>query len=170
MALLLNPSNFGSWELTYSRKLVGDTNQPRGVRVPYIDPVEIPYIPTSRIFLVGTFLRDAKPTWYRAGYLTQEIRNVQISDSVVFEGLPGTPDTTVDGSTQIIGLNRVQMVIFPKYSSNFSLRFEAVAWLKSLILTIWEYKGTETDSTEELIEATRAKLEAIEFKIDNLGV
>jgi hypothetical protein len=167
MALSFNPSELGAWELTYSRKLVG-VDPTRGVKVPYIEPVEIPYIPSSGIFLVGTFSIDARPTWYRAGYLTQELRNVQINDVVLFEGLPGQPDTTVDGSQYIIGLNRIQLIVLPKYSNNFSLRFEAVAWLKKLTLTIWEYRGQETDTTEELIQATRAKLETLEFKIDNL--
>ena len=170
MALSFNPSDFGAWELTYAKKLVSANNQPSGLFLPYLDIVEIPYIPTSGIFLVGTFSLEAKPTWYRAGYLTQEIRSVKINDSVLFEGLPGSPDTTVDASTQVIGLNRIQLVILPKYSSNFSLRFEPVPWLKKLSFTLWEHKGTETDSVEELLEATRVKLETIEFKIDNLGV
>jgi len=168
MGLSFNPSELGAWELTYSRELVGVEPELRGVRVPYIEPVEIPYIPTSRIFLIGTFSLDAKPTWYRAGYLTQEIRNIQISDTVLFEGLPGQPDTTIDGSNHIIGLNRIQLIVLPKYSSNFSLRFEAVAWLKKLTLSIWEYRGGESDSTEDLIQAMRAKLETLEFKIDSL--
>lgn len=146
MALSFNPSNFGAWELVYQRKLIKSNNndlpfdveRPRNPRVPYIDPVEIPLIPTSHIFLVGTFSLDTKPTWYRAGYLFQEILGVKVDDSVVFEGLNSTPDTTIDATNRIIGLNRIQLVIFPKYSSSFALRFEAVAWLKSLNLTIWE--------------------------------
>lgn len=177
MALSFNPSNLGSWELVYQRQLQSASNnllfgvqRPRGARIPYIDPVEIPLIPTSRIFLVGTFSRDAKPTWYRAGYLTQEILGVKVDDTVVFEGLNSSPDTTVDADNRVIGLNKVQLVVFPKYSSSFALRFETVAWIKSLNLTIWEYRGQESDTIEELIQATRAKLEAIEYKIDNLGM
>ncbi len=169
MSLSFNPSELGSWELVYSARLTNQNpDQPVGVRIPYIDPVEVPLIPTSRIFLIGTFSREARPSWYRAGYLTQEIIGVSISDEVVFEGLPGTPSTAIDGNSRIIGLNRIQLVIFPKYSSNFRLRFDAVAWLKSLTLSIWEYRGEETDTTEELIQAARAKLETIEAKIDNL--
>ncbi|BDA68212.1 hypothetical protein CAL7716_023780 [Calothrix sp. PCC 7716] len=176
MALSFNPSNFGAWELVYQRRLQENTTddlpfgiqRPRGVRVPYIDPVEIPLIPTSRIFLVGTFSTTAKPTWKCAGYLTQEILSVKVNDAVVFEGLNSTPETTVDASNKFIKLNCVQLVIFPKYSDSFALRFDAVPWLKSVTLAIWEYRSTETDTTEDLIQSMRAKLETIEYKIDNL--
>lgn len=153
MGLSFNPSNLDSWELVYQRQLNNNLSfgvqRPRGARIPYIDPVEIPLIPTSRIFLVGTFSRDAKPTWHRAGYLTQEILGVKVDDTVVFEGLNSSPDTTVDADNRVIGLNKVQLVVFPKYSSSFALRFETVAWIKTLNLTIWEYRGTETNTTED---------------------
>lgn len=176
MALLFNPSDFGAWELVFQRRLQQSTTddlpfgiqRPRSVRVPYIDPVEIPLTPISHIFLIGTFSTTAKPTWYRAGYLYQEILSVRIDDAVVFEDLNSVPQTSIDASSQIIGLNKVQLVIFPKYSSNFTLRFEAAPWIKSMNLTIWEYRGTESDTTEELIGIMRSKLETIEHKIDNL--
>ena len=58
--------------------------------------------------------------------------------------------------------------MFPKLTSSYRLRFEAFPWIEQVTLAVWEYRGTETDTTEDLINAVRSKLETIEFKVDNL--
>ncbi|ALF52962.1 hypothetical protein ACX27_09035 [Nostoc piscinale CENA21] len=104
----------------------------------------------------------------RAGYFYQQIDGIQINDAIIFDGLGAVPSTEVDYSRRMIKLNAIELVQFPKISDTFRLRFEALPWIEELTLGVWEYVGTETDSTEELIQAVRAKLETIEFKIDNL--
>ncbi|NHC37945.1 hypothetical protein [Scytonema millei] len=134
----------------------------------YIDPIELPYLTHCRIFLVGATSFKAKPSWYRAGYLHQQIDGVAVDDSVVFEGLQSTPTTAIDGSQRMIPLNSMQLVVFPKLADSYRLRFQPMRWLKELTLGIWEYRGIESDSTEDLIQVVRAKLETIEFKVDQL--
>lgn len=168
MSLNVNLNTLGAWELTYFKKLVSSPENEANYKygVSYIDPIELPYLTECRIFLVGATSIKAKPSWYRAGYLYQQIEGVAISDSVIFEGIEGTPTTAIDATHKVIPLNSVQLVIFPKLASTCRLRFQPIRWLKEVTLAIWEYRGSESDSTEDLINAVRAKLETIEFKID----
>lgn len=163
MSLNVDLSASGAWELMYHNKLSID---PRNKIKPYLDPIDLPFLTQSRIFIVSTFSFKGKPTWYRAGYLSRQIEGINIDDTVVFEGLGRVPNVVADYGHALIPLNLTRLVIFPKIAGNHSLRFEAMPWIYELTLGIWEYQGIESDSTEDLIEAMRAKLEAIEFKIN----
>lgn len=161
--LNVNLTQLGSWELTYFQKLVINNNEIS------LSPVELPYLTNARIFLIGATSLKAKPNWYRAGWLHQQIDGVAINDSVVFEGMGATPTTAVDASQRLIPLNSLQLVIFPKLVDSYRLRFHPVRWLKELSLGVWEYRGNASDSTEDLIQSVRAKLETLEFKVDQLS-
>jgi hypothetical protein len=163
-----NFTQLGSWELTYLQKLVASNTSDYKYGAPYIYPVELPYLTHCRIFLVAATSLKAKPNWYRAGWLYQQIDGVAVNDAVVFEGMNSTPTTAVDAAQRLIPLNSMHLVIFPKLADAYRLRFTPVRWLKEVTLGIWEYRGTESDSTEELIESVRAKLETIEFRINQL--
>lgn len=165
MSLNVDLSASGAWELMYYQKLSAD---PRTRSKPYLDPVELPFLTESRIFIVSTFSLKGKPTWYRAGYLSRQIEGINIDDTVVFEGLGRVPTTTADYGHVMIPYNLSKVVIFPFIGGNHSLRFEAMPWIYDLNLGIWAYTGVESDSTEDLIEAMQAKLETIEFKIEQL--
>lgn len=163
---LFNLTQLGSWELMYLKKLVGSNAGNYRYGAPRIYPVELPWLTHSRIFLIGATSIKAKPSWYRAGYLHQQVDGVAINDSAVFEGMQATPTTAIDADQQVIPLNSLKLVIFPKLADAYRLRFTPVRWLNEVTLGIWEYKGTENDSTEDLIQVVRAKLEAIEFKLE----
>lgn len=167
MTINLDLTAVGAWELTYYQKLVGNP-QNRRIRAPLIDPVELPYLTDKHVFLVGASWLNAKPSWVRAGYFYQQISGIHIDDTVIFEGLGQVPSTEIDGTRHLIKLNAIELVIFPKLTSNYRLRFEALPWIEQVTLGVWEYLGTEIDTTEDLVNAVRAKLETIEFKIDNL--
>ncbi|AFY31605.1 hypothetical protein [Calothrix sp. PCC 7507] len=167
MTLSLDLTALGAWELTYFQKLMGNP-QNRRIRAPLLDPVELPYLTDKHVFLVGASWLNAKPSWVRAGYFYQQISGIHIDDTVVFEGLGQVPTTEIDGTRRLIKLNAIELVIFPKLTSDYRLRFEALPWIEQVTLAVWEYRGTETDTTEDLVNAVRAKLETIEFKIDNL--
>lgn len=161
-----NFTQLGSWELMYLKKLVGSNEGDYRYGAPRIYPVELPWLTHSRIFLVGATSIKAKPNWYRAGYLAQQVDGVPVNDAVVFEGMQATPTTAIDASQRVIPLNSMQLVIFPRLADSYRLRFTPVHWLKEFTLGIWEYRGTESDSTEDLIQVVRAKLETIEFKLE----
>lgn len=162
MNLQVNLTQLGAWELTYLRKFTGSSTRP------HLQPIELPYLTECRIFLIGATSLRAKPTWYRAGWLHQEIPNIYIDGAVIFEGLERIPSTSVDAASQLIPLNSVQLIIFPQLHHSYRLRFEPVPWLQEVTLAVWEYRGIESDSTEDLIHTMRSKLETIEFKINQL--
>ncbi|MBD2202754.1 hypothetical protein H6G33_17905 [Calothrix sp. FACHB-1219] len=167
MTINLNLTGVGVWELTYFQRHVGDALN-RRLRRPFIEFIELPYLTDKHIFLVGASYLDKPPTWSRAGYLYQQVDGIHVDDTVVFEGLGRVPTTEIDNSRFLIRLNTVQLIRFPVVSETFRLRFEPLPWIPQITLAVWEYVGEEIDSTEELIQSVRAKLETIEFKIDNL--
>lgn len=167
MGLVVDLTTVGAWELTYYQKHVGDTNN-RRIKAPLIEPIELPYLTDKHIFLVGASSSKAKPSWLRAGYFYQQIDGIRVDDTLIFEGLGAVPSTEVDYSRRMIKLNAIELVTFPKITNDYRLRFEALPWIEEITLGVWEYVGTESDSTEDLINAVRSKLETIEFKIDNL--
>lgn len=152
-----NFTRLGSWELTYLQKFSSKQK---------LEPIELPFLTDCHIFLIGATSLKAKSTWYRAGWLHQEIDGVAVDDTAVFEGLGRVPTIAIDASQRAVPLNSMQLLIFPRLTSATRLRFEAVPWLRDLSLGIWEYRGSESDSTEDLIEVLRAKLESIEFKLE----
>jgi hypothetical protein len=165
MTLNLNLTGLGAWELTYSRRIQGNLQNKR-FRAPLIEPVEIPYLTDKHLFLVAATYSKAPPTWQRAGYIYQQIDGIRIDDAVVFEGLGSNSSTAVDAQRQLVRLNTIQFVNFIQLTETFRLRFEPLPWIPELTLAVWEYAGTQSDTTEDLLNAMRAKLETIEFKID----
>ncbi|MBC7971539.1 MAG: hypothetical protein H7Z11_15695 [Verrucomicrobia bacterium] len=160
-------SGLSSWELSYSQKLVGDpANYRRKPKIPCIAPLEIPFLFDSRIFLVGA--SNLQKTWFRAGYLYYEVEGIKVDDRLVFTDFPSAASTAADASRHLVPLNSLDLVVFPRLSDQVRLRFEAVPWLEALTLAIWEYKGRESDSTEDQIEALRSQVATLDFKLDNL--
>lgn len=156
MGLIANVGAVGAWELFYYQKILG------------VEPVELPFTTDKHILLVGATSSKVKPTWIRAGYLHQQIDGINIDDTVIYEGLQRTPSTAVDFDRKLIKLNSIDLIEFSKISNDYRLRFEPMRWITEVTLGIWMYTGTVSDSTEETLGAIRAKLETIEFKIDNL--
>ena len=167
MGLVVDLATVGAWELTYYQKHTGNL-QNRRIRAPLIEPIELPYLTDKHIFLVGATSLKAKPSWLRAGYFYQQIDGIHVDDTLIFEGLGQVPTTEVDFTRRLIKLNAIELVIFPKITNDYRLRFEALPWIEEITIGVWEYVGTESDSTEDLIQSVRAKLETLEFKIDNL--
>jgi hypothetical protein len=166
MPLNVNLSDAGSWRLVYYQQHVG-VEANRRSRTPMIDPIDLPITIASRVLAVGATYLQAPPTWNLAGFFYQEVA-VSLDDAPVFPGLAGVPTTTLDSSKRRIGLNAIELHIFPRLASEHRYRFEPVRWMPRLTLGVWEYIGPETDSTEELLQTLRVDLARIEFKVDRL--
>ena len=165
--LQLALTGVGAWELTYFNQVTGNP-QNRRLGIPLLEPIEIPYLTDARFFLVGATYLNARPTWRRAGYLYQQIDGIRIDDRVVYPGLESIPSTEVDYKRILIQLNTIQLIVFEKLTDTYRLRFEPLPWIPEISLGIWEYRGTESDTTEDLIQALRTQVQTIDFKIDNL--
>lgn len=130
-----------NWELIYANRLQKLSS------ASFIDPINIASELTGRYLAVGTKSLSAKPTWFKAGYLSQYIDNVRLNDGFIFPG-----STTVDLATRIIKLNQVQIVVLPNLTDSYSLFFQPVYWLTDLNVAVWQFTGTEVDELDLLTQ------------------
>lgn len=166
MSLNLNLQS-SQWELVFHSSVTGDIrNYQRRPRVSAIAPIEIPFLFDSRIFLVSA--TNLSKTWFKAGTLYYEVQGLGIDDRVAFPDFPGAPSSSADADRFYVTLNSLELVRFPRLSSQIRLRFEPVPWLDRVTLALWEYQGEETDTTEDLIQAVRAQITTLDFKVDQL--
>jgi hypothetical protein len=168
MGLQLDLTGLNSWERVFYQTLNGDpANQRRRPKLPAIEPFDLPTVYDSRIFLVGA--TNLQSTYYRAGWLYYEVDGINFDDGVIFPDVGPVPQRSADADRRLILLNSVDLIIFPRLSAQLRLRFEPMPWLTRVSLALWEYQGPESDSTEELIDALRAQVATLEYKIDQLG-
>ena len=154
------------WQRVYFDQLVGDPNN-RKIKAGLIEPFEIPLLFSQHVLAINVYSRDVKPRWRTGGYLTQTYSGVTFEQGPISDS-PASPTYGVDALSKRIGLNTVELVIFPKLSSDFYLWFDPVPWMPSLALSVWEYQGVETpDRIEELIETVKVDIARVEVKIDN---
>ena len=157
----------GAFRLVYAQKLIGDKRNAE-IRAPMIDPIELPVTIASRILIVSAASIKARPSWRVAGTLFQQVGGVGIDDSITY-GFGPSGASVVDVGQRRILLNNTELHVFPKFATEHRFRFEAVRWLPEVTLGIWEYIGTEADTTEELLQTVKVDLVRIEAKINQLA-
>jgi len=135
----------GKWEIVYS----GNLTPPRNEKS--LEPVELPLLADNRFLVVGTRSINVKPSWIRAGYLTQVLGNINVNDLVIFPGT-GDPVNTADSAVRLIRLNTTQLIIYPDLVSTYRLFFEPVQWIKDLTLVVWQFTGHEVKQLDLLTE------------------
>lgn len=157
----------GNWDRVYFATFQGNP-QNRKISAPLIEPVEIPLLFEKHIFAVNAICMEAKPRWRTAGYLKQVYSGINLEDSpITWSG--NSPVAGVDAVSKRIGLNSLELVIFPKLANNFYLWFDPVFWLPKLTLGIWEFTGVVTpERIEELVETLKVDVLRVEAKVDQL--
>ncbi len=155
---ILDLGNSANWQLFYSNSLAADT--PLGTHKPVpIPEFTLPVQLDRHIIAIAITSSTAKPTWYFAGFLNQ-----RIAIGLVVSGLP---DSDVLQRRKLY-LDRISVLIFPKLSTSYSLSLELPKWFTKANLTVWEYVGPESDSTENLIATLQNTVNAIKAKTDKL--
>ena len=122
---------------------------------------EIGFLFESHILAVRCLSASAKAHWRFGGSLSQKF---PIGTGGTASSLP-----EVIAAERQMRLNRTALIRFPKLTSNYQLVFEPAYWHQHIRLTIWEYVGPESDTTEELIQTLKIDLFRIENKIDTLN-
>lgn len=145
------------WELIYRGK------HRRGVNDVRLQ-IDLPMLLTSPFVLVAAISYEAKPRWRWAGDLIQYAQNIDIDDRLVYPGL-GQPSQVADLESRWVKLNQIQRLIFSPEVAQYYLFFDALPWIKSLELDIWEYRGETGEYTANLLAG---QLETI--KIDLLRI
>ncbi|HEY9653646.1 MAG TPA: hypothetical protein V6C95_23495 [Coleofasciculaceae cyanobacterium] len=111
--------------------------------------------------LVATYATSSKrgARWKTAGWLKQR---VQTGITV-----GGQPDADAFDDLRV-PLQRLALLIFPRYVHNFQLTFKTGYWFEQLDLNIWAYTGPVNDEILAQIELTRIDLLRVEAKVNAL--
>ena len=159
-------ATLGNWELVFSQVLQGDIQRwKRRPKLAAIAPVDLPIQFTSRVFVITAV--NLQLTYYRAGTLMCEVGGLPFQDAPVYGGNAEPTTGAIVDKRQIL-LNTNELVIFPRYSSNLYLTFEPMPWIDRLTLYLWQYTGGDSDAVEEKVDAMRAQLSTVEFKVDQI--
>jgi hypothetical protein len=139
---ILQLTTQGNWSQIYDENREAAPTSVPNIFYP-IPAYEIPFLIERHILAIRCLSPSAKATWRYAGTLSQRF---QLGTGGAASGLP-----TVEALSIGLRLNRTKLVVFKKYTQQYELLFETPFWMKSLRLSIWQYEGTESDSTEDLI-------------------
>lgn len=137
---VLQLSNAANWADVYNQSFTAQRINPT-VFAP-LPEIIVPVLFDRHIIAVYATSSSAKPSWYFAGFLNQKIRLGLIPG--------GSPDADAVQRRKI-WLNRITLLFFPKITSTYAVSFNVPKWFDTVNLNIFEYQGTESDSTEDLI-------------------
>jgi hypothetical protein len=137
---VLQLSNAANWQDVYNQSFTAQRINPT-VFAP-LPEIIVPVLFDRHIIAVYATSSSAKPNWYFAGFLNQKIRLGLIPG--------GSPDADAVQRRKI-WLNRITLLFFPKITSTYAVSFNVPKWFDTVNLNIFEYQGTESDSTEDLI-------------------
>jgi hypothetical protein len=157
-ALILDLSNQANWLQVYDELRQVVVISP--VAHTPIPAFEVPFIFDRAILAVKAFSATASPRWRFAGDLVQQ---VQLGTG---GGSSGLPLATVE--RQALRLNRTEFVLFDKVTSDYQLTVECPFWLRDLRITIWEYVGAVSNSTDNKVDDVLITAARTEGKIDEL--
>jgi hypothetical protein len=154
---ILDLSNSANWESIYSHTVNAQVLTERD-HIP-IPEITIPVLLDQHILAVYTNSNTAKNTWNTAGYLKQKINL-----GLVVGGLPDAENVR----QQRVLLRKINLIMFPRLTSEYALSFAVPFWLRDLSLSIWKYTGINSDSTSELVNQVRVDIAILDDKVDTL--
>ncbi|MDJ0553517.1 MAG: hypothetical protein QNJ68_03575 [Microcoleaceae cyanobacterium MO_207.B10] len=134
-------SNSSNWENVYTTSVAADPS-PHPANSHYAIPrIEVPVIFDKHILAVLPSSSTAKDWWISGGWIEQ----------VIFTGIVvgGNPDVSTGDSKRLF-LNKINLIVFPQYTTTYQLNIDIPYWFKDYQVTIWEYIGVHEDSTEQL--------------------
>ncbi|HYW21551.1 MAG TPA: hypothetical protein VE956_20060 [Nodularia sp. (in: cyanobacteria)] len=143
-----------NWQsfLNYSTTAVILSNQ---TYIP-IEPYTAPTFLNSSIIAVS--VETTVPTgrtWVMGGWVEQ----------MFISGLTVGGSIDAGGNSQRMFLDRITVILFPKISANYSLRFHFPKYFKDVRLNCWAYTGI--DDTQQDINLAQ-EFANLNFKIDQL--
>ncbi|OUL28275.1 hypothetical protein BV378_07585 [Nostoc sp. RF31YmG] len=156
---VLDLGNSANWEQLYftSVDAVG-ANSALFVPIP---PITVPILIESHIIALSITSTNAKSSWNFGGLLSQKV--------ALGLTVGGLPDSAAIQKYKLY-LNHLTLLILPKLTTNYSVEVAIPKWFKQVSLVLWQYIGTESDTTEDLINQIKnVDLPRIESKIDALG-
>jgi len=168
VSLQIDVTGAGKWNLAYTTAKQAPEDRVR-FRSQYrrlIDSFDIPITFTSHVIAVGTRYLSAPATWYNAGQLLQLQTGATINDPDAWDaGYTGTEPIII--SRKNVRLNQsLEMFFMQPVGSELRLGFNPRPWIPEFSMGIYEFVGSTSDTTEDLINAARAQLTTVEAKVD----
>ncbi|MEH1851451.1 MAG: hypothetical protein V7L11_07140 [Nostoc sp.] len=118
---LYSPSD---WALVYEENL---TPQP-GL-------FTMPILLNSNIVAIYITTPTPKPTWFTGAWVNQLIATGLIDSSTTWN---------INSNRILLGKN---VIVFPQSLSSYSLQFSFPAYFPTVFLSVWEYTGTDSQSS-----------------------
>jgi hypothetical protein len=160
MGLSADLSNSANWELVsnqFFQPIPTSGANPNTIYPIYEFPIS-PILFENPLVAIYAKSPSAPPHWQFAGLLIQ-----RVAVGLVIGGL-----NEAIQETKAVRLNTIQVFNLPQYTSTYQLNFRVARWLRDIELNVWRYIGSQSDSTENMIQGLEQDLARIEFKIDNL--
>lgn len=139
--LVLQLGNSANWQQLYSTS-VNAVSLGAGSAFAPIGTILVPILIESHIIAVSVTCANAKDTWYFGGLISQKI-NLGLT-------VGGLPDSDGVQKSKLY-LNGLTLLILPKLTSSYAVEVEVPQWFRQVSLIIWQYVGTISDTTEDLI-------------------
>lgn len=98
---------------------------------------KIPVIFNSHTLAIGSSSSQTKPTWRLGFYLTSEIQ------------IPGIGKAEATSDYIWLGLNLIRI---PPLGSTYTLKARIPKWHREMVIAIWKYIGSESDTLDVLNE------------------
>lgn len=140
-AFILELQSAGVWQQVYNESREGiPISEKHHIPIPAF---EIGLLFEHHILAVRCISTTAKAHWRFAGNLSQRFQ--------IGTGGSTSPLPVVTAARRGLRLNRAELIRFPRLTTNYELLFEVPHWIKDMRLTVWEYSGIESDTTEETL-------------------
>ena len=137
---VLQLSNAANWEDIYNEST--NAFQISSSKFAPIGEITVPYLFERHIIAIYATSNKAKSTWHFAGFLNQKL-NLGL--------VLGGASNAYALQRRKIWLNQITLLFFPKYTSSYAISFNVPEWFEHINLNVFEYRGIESDSTEDLI-------------------
>jgi hypothetical protein len=148
------------WELVWSRSLVGERTPTR--RLIGIQETIVPLLFDKfvvAVYCYSPYAISKGKSWRWAGYAVRRIRT----------GLTiGNAFDSEAGTKRPYWLNRVTLLLYDPIVPNYGLSFEYARWLPDINISVWQFLGTDYDSTEALVRKARADIDNLRLLYERL--
>lgn len=155
---VLQLQDSSKWLLTYDERREAKPTGASDTFYP-IPAFEVGVAFESPIIAVRCLSTTAKARWRFAGTLSQRF---PLGTGGAASSLP-----TVTAGFRSLRLNRSQLVQFQRLTSTYELTLESPPWVKDLRFTVWQYTGSISDTSFEILETLKVDLLRVESKIDS---
>ncbi|OCQ96077.1 hypothetical protein BCD64_12030 [Nostoc sp. MBR 210] len=148
----LQLSNSQNWETVHNQNILGAKLPKEGGGYKAVPIPEIDIALLLDVFVLAILVSTNVPEgreWKFAGHVKQ-----RVSTGIVFGG---SQDASFNRK-QALFLDQINLVLFPKISTNYSISIKVPDWFEDANVTVWRYIGPDYD----------ADLARIESKIDAL--